>query len=83
MQLWQDGNKLIFPFSYAGFSDTMTKFETLSYFPRWIKSEMKVFVFKTDWEAIEPGNARQTEQNGFIVLNRDGTEMSVYHLWGE
>ena len=83
MKLWQNGNQAVFPFSYAGFSDTMTNFETLNYFPRWINSELKVFAFKTNWEAVEPGNARQTEENGFIVLNNDGTEMSVYHLWGE
>jgi len=83
MKLWQKDNKLVFPFSYTNFSDTMTKFSTIECFPRWINSQITVLKFETDWEAIEPGNAKQTEENGFAVINKDGTEMSVYHLWGE
>ena len=43
----------------------------------------KCLVFKTTWLAVEPGNARETFENGFAILNSDGTELKVYHLWGE
>jgi hypothetical protein len=42
-----------------------------------------IFVFKTGWIAVEPGNARDTEKNGFVTINSNGTELKVYHLWGE
>ncbi len=42
-----------------------------------------IFVFKSNWIAVEPGNARDTEKNGFVFLNSTGTELIVYHLWGE
>ena len=43
----------------------------------------RIFIFKTTWLAVEPGNARETFENGFAVLNSDGTELKVYYLWGE
>ncbi len=42
-----------------------------------------IFVFKTSWLAVEPGNARETFENGFAVVDSDGTEMRVFHIWGE
>jgi hypothetical protein len=47
------------------------------------KSSTCILIFKTGWIAIEPGNARETKKNGFAILNSDGTELAVYHLWGE
>ena len=43
----------------------------------------KIFIFKTTWLAVEPGNTRETFANGFVILNSDGTELKMYHLWGE
>lgn len=43
----------------------------------------KILVFKTTWLAVEPGNARETFENGFAILNSDGTELKIYHMWGE
>ena len=51
--------------------------------PMWKKPEIKVYIFRTGWVAIEPGNTRDTDMNGFITINLDRTEMKVYHLWGE
>ena len=45
--------------------------------------DRKLLVFQTTWMSIEPGNARETFENGFVVLNSDGTEMSLFHFWGE
>ena len=46
-------------------------------------NDYKVFIFKTNWLAVEPGNARETFENGFAIINSNGTELSIYHLWGE
>ncbi|MDR1408140.1 MAG: hypothetical protein LBJ23_08870 [Tannerella sp.] len=42
-----------------------------------------IYVFLSDWIAVEPGNARDTEKNGFVAFNREHTEFIVYLLWGE
>jgi hypothetical protein len=51
--------------------------------PNLKSKDERVFVFKTTWLAIEPGNNRETFENGFAVLNSDGTELKVFHRWGE
>lgn len=51
--------------------------------PKLKTKDNKIFMFKTTWLAVEPGNARETFENGFAVLNSDGTELKIYHLWGE
>ncbi len=43
----------------------------------------KLLVFKTTWLAVEPGNSRETFENGFAIINSNGTELEIYHLWGE
>ncbi len=75
-----DFNGPTFPFTYADFSEEDMQAST---FPRWITSDVRLYRFKTGWIAVEPGNARDTENNGYIVIGADGKEMSVYHLWGE
>lgn len=69
-----------FPFTYSDFNDSSI---TRSKFPGWISSDVQLYRFKTGWIAVEPGNARETEKNGYIVINANGTELAVYHLWGE
>ena len=43
----------------------------------------KVYVFKTTWLAVEPGNNRETFENGFALINSSGTELRINHIWGE
>ncbi len=45
--------------------------------------DTNVYRFKTGWIAVKPGNDTETEVNGFVIINSDGTEMTIYHLWGE
>jgi hypothetical protein len=51
--------------------------------PKLKSNDNRIFIFKTTWLAVEPGNTRKTFENGFAVLNSDGTELKIYHLWGE
>jgi hypothetical protein len=62
------------------YSDYLLKRYILLYMD---KSNFSAYRFKTGWNAIEPGNTRETEKNGFVMINYNGTEMIVYHLWGE
>ncbi len=80
---WDYNNTPIFPLSYKGFSSTPGNNSVHKNFPRWISSELKVYMFKTGWTTIEPGTDNSNDVNGFVVLTNEGNEMSVYHLWGE
>jgi hypothetical protein len=73
-------NSQTFPFTYSDFADSSMN---TTAFHKWITSDVMIYRFKTNWIAIEPGNSKQTENNGYIVINSDGSELSVYHLWGE
>lgn len=46
-------------------------------------NDNKVLIFKTTWLAVEPGNTRETFENGFAILNSDRTELKIIHFWGE
>ncbi len=48
-----------------------------------IKTGEAIYIYKTGWIAVEPGNTDETEDNGFVTLNADKTELNVYHIWGE
>lgn len=74
------GSKSYFPFSYTDFSN-MDNLELE--FPRWINSDVVLYRCRTEWLAVQPGNAIQTEINGYIVISADSLQFSVYHLWGE
>jgi hypothetical protein len=80
---WTYNNKEIFPLSSRGFNDTIKNISTYSYFPRWFGGQLKVYKFKTGWMTIEPGTDNSIEENGFVLLNQDKSELAVYHLWGE
>jgi|SRR5579875_2928516 len=80
---WTYNNKAIFPLTNTGFSDTQLNDAHLTDFPRWFGGQVSVYKFKTGWVTMEPGTDSSIEENGFVVINRDGTEMAVYHLWGE
>ena len=81
---WNYNNKPIFPLSYEGFTKAPTTTQTIyEKFPRWINTDLQVYMFSTGWITVEPGTNETNEINGFVVLSNDGKEMSVYHLWGE
>ena len=42
-----------------------------------------VYRFKTGWVMYEPGTSEATNKTGIIAIKSDGTEMYVYHFWGE
>ncbi len=46
-------------------------------------NDKKLLIFKTSWLTVEPGNKRETYENGFAIINSDGTELKIFQLWGE
>jgi hypothetical protein len=80
---WTYDNKAVFPLTSTGFSHTIENNIQLEHFPRWFGGQVTVFKFKTGWVTIEPGTHNSIEENGFVVINSDGKQMAVYHLWGE
>ncbi len=80
---WYDDKNPIFPAFLTGF-EPVDK-DSISYkdFPRWITTDLIVYKFKTGWVKIHPGTDDSTVGNGFVLLNKDRNEMTVYHLWGE
>lgn len=80
---WMYNDKAVFPLTSTGFSDTIENNSQLEHFPRWFSGKTTVFKFRTGWVTIEPGTDNSIEENGFVVINSDGTEMAAYHLWGE
>jgi len=80
---WIYDNKEIFPLSGTGFNDSIKNISTYKYFPRWFGGPLRLYKFKTGWVTIEPGTGNPMEENGFVLLNQDKTELTVYHLWGE
>ena len=80
---WIYSKNAIFPLTSIGFSDTVLNDAHLEDFPRWFGGQVKLYKFKTGWVTIEPGTDNSIEENGFVLLNQDKSELAVYHLWGE
>jgi hypothetical protein len=80
---WTYTNKAVFPLTSLGFSDTLLNDGRSIEFPRWFGGPLTVYKFKTGWVTIDPGTNNSIEENGFLVINNDRTQLAVYHLWGE
>lgn len=83
MKNWKENGKLVFPLTSQGFKPELMEDNISKDFPRWINSDITVYKFKTNFVTIEPGTDESINENGFVIINKDGTEMSVYNLWGE
>lgn len=85
---WDLTNKISFPsdkerlhnFNIDDYSIYLLEEHVVS---NWKDQDFEVFIFRTGWVAIEPGNIRETEKNGFLVINSDRSKIEVFHLWGE
>jgi len=85
---WDLTNKISFPsdkerlhyFNLDDYSIYLLEEHIVS---NWKDQDFEVFIFRTGWVAIEPGNIRETEKNGFLAINSDRSKIEVFHLWGE
>jgi hypothetical protein len=84
IQRWRYYDKTIFPLSTEGFKPSGDYGDSeYSYFPLSTTSDIEVITFETNWIKVEPGSGRETNACGYVVLNKEQNQMSVYHLWGE
>jgi hypothetical protein len=83
MKNWNENGKKVFPLTSKGFKPELIEDNISEDFPRWINSDITIYKFKTNFVTIEPGTDNSIEENGFVIINKDGNEMSVYNLWGE
>ena len=81
---WHYCRQPIFPLSEEGFDSLCTMNSSIyNYFPRWIASDLTLYRFQTGWVAINPGTAEANQAYGYVIINDNRAEMSVYYLWGE
>ena len=80
---WVDWRTPIFPLSHMGIDTNVSSMVwTYDYFPRCIVTNFSVYAFKTGIYGFDPATDEELSVNGFVVISEDGSEMSVYHLWG-
>jgi hypothetical protein len=48
-----------------------------------IQNDFLILTFKTDWILVEPGSGDTFDALGYVFINPNGKEMTVYHVWGE
>jgi hypothetical protein len=51
--------------------------------PRHIREASSVYTCKTGWIRVEPGTGISTGALGYVQIDKTGTRMAIYHLWGE
>lgn len=51
--------------------------------PKISNQNSKIFIFKTGWIRIKPGNEIETEQNGFLVSEDNSKTFKLFQNWGE
>ncbi len=75
-------NQPVFPLSHNGLDLQLTS-ENRDYelFPRWINDTCQLYEFQTNWDVISNDDSHTAL--GYILLDDDNTQLSVYHLWGE
>jgi hypothetical protein len=88
VQAWKENGKAIFPLSTNGFQPSFNFSDSVSnaeygYFPLSITTSIDGIRFETSWTMVQPGSGGVTDAVGYVVLNMDQDQMSVYHLWGE
>jgi hypothetical protein len=83
MEGWRSDNMPVFPARLDGFKPVDDDVPDVHEFPRWIKTDLTVYRFKTGWLLYNSGTDNATEINGFVLMSSDRKEMTVYHLWGE
>jgi hypothetical protein len=84
VQRWRYNDNIIFPLSTEGFKPSGGYSNSeYSYFPLPTTSDIVVIAFETNWTKVEPGSGKVRNAFGYVVLNKDQSQMSVYHLWGE
>ena len=85
MRDWYVDRTPVFPVYFDGtimpYSDR--RLDAYSSFERRINDDLIVYRCRTGWLLLDPGTDESTQENGYILISRDGTQMAAYHMWGE
>ena len=81
LRLWQFAGQPVFPLHF-GPADRPPD-NAIQKFPRYINDDSLVYECTTGWIRVDPGTARDTDALGYIQIDKSGSRMAVYHLWGE
>jgi hypothetical protein len=79
---WQSSGKPVFPLPF-GPADRPSGNGSAEALPRHIDGASWVVRCESGWIRVEPGSGKETPAFGYIQVDRSGTRMAVYHLWGE
>jgi len=77
------GGRHHFPLGHSGIDTSQVNNFTHHPFPIWTTLPSTLYRFKTDWITVVPGTDEAYDAYGYVVIDRSGKEMTVYHLWGE
>lgn len=80
---WIYNGEPVFPLTNNGLSNNDINNSQVAKFPRRFDGEITILRFKTGWITVEPGTDSSNEETGYALINNNGTELAVYHLWGE
>lgn len=82
---WISNDKPVFPIYLKGINKKWTEDDLGSYteFERYIDDDMTIYRFKTQWILIYPGTDESTNENGYILVDKQEKRMTLYQLWGE
>jgi len=80
---WNVAGTAIFPLSEEGLDTSVSNDFACKHFPRWIEGDITLLRFKTNWITVTPGTGKDNPSYGYVILNHEHNQMSVYHMWGE
>lgn len=80
--LWRMNDQAVFPLHFVPSGQKPNHTGVLE-FPRHITGDSIVYECTTGWARVEPGSAAGRDAFGYIQVERTGTRIAVYHLWGE
>jgi hypothetical protein len=81
-QWTSDGAKIfaLDPEGHAAGHGMSTIYQT---FPRWISDNLEVLKFNSGWLIVKADTDESMIAYGYVLINRRGNKMTVYHFWGE
>jgi len=82
IHVWQYAGKPVFPLHF-GSANRPPGDSTVKEFPRDIDGDSLVVQCDSRWARVEPGSGKSSTAFGYIQIERSGTRLAVYHLWGE
>lgn len=82
LRMWRRSGKPVFPLHF-GAADRPPNSRSAERFPRHIETDSLITTCDSKWTRVLPGSGEATAALGYIQVDRFGSRMAVYHLWGE